>query len=187
MRDETSSGLSAAALREAERGFRAKLVAKRLSPAFIERYFDEVMSQARQEYAAWLKDGHEADNPVGWLINCAWWRLLDLLDRERRRPQSVSLETLYAAVDKSSPNPEAIAIGDERAALLEQALKRLAPRERMLLELSCLQGMSVRAAGRQVGWGKSAADRHFRAAALRLRPLLERDLGAGARLSRSRH
>lgn len=125
VRDESSSGLSAAALRETERGFRAKLVARRLSPAFIERYFDEVMSQARQEYAAWLKDGHEADNPVGWLINCAWWRLLDLLDRERRRPQSVSLE------------------------------------------VSCRPPL--------------------RAAALRLRPLLERDLGAGARPSRSRH
>jgi DNA-directed RNA polymerase specialized sigma24 family protein len=53
------------------------------------------------------------------------------------------------------------------------ALRILPPTERRLIELMYVGGLSCRAAGRRVGWGKSAADRHHQAALSRLRPVFE--------------
>lgn len=54
----------------------------------------------------------------------------------------------------------------------------LPERERMLLTLCYYDGMSIRAAGQQAGWGKSAADRHHRAALEKLTALLNPSLAA---------
>jgi DNA-directed RNA polymerase specialized sigma24 family protein len=56
---------------------------------------------------------------------------------------------------------------------VKDALRLLPPAEQRLIELMYVEGMSCRAAGRGVGWGKSAADRHHQAALSRLRPIFE--------------
>jgi DNA-directed RNA polymerase specialized sigma24 family protein len=57
-----------------------------------------------------------------------------------------------------------------------KAMSHLPEWERVLLTLCYYDGMSIREAGRQVGWGKSTADRHHRAGLERMKELLDPSL-----------
>jgi RNA polymerase sigma factor (sigma-70 family) len=165
-------------LRAAEEGFLRLLRCKRFSTVWIEENAADLFAQAQKEYAERLAAGRPADNPVGWLIVCAWQRTKNLLDSRRRRPQAVSIEAQVDLADTSTPTPEQQVIDRDRVERIRKAMRCLSEEERRLLELSYFEEMSVREAGRELGWGKSSADRHHQAALERLRAMLggQRDL-----------
>lgn len=180
-------------LRAAEEGFLRLLRCKRFSTVWIEENAADLFAQAQKEYAERLATGRPVDNPVGWLIVCAWQRTKNLLDARRRRPHTAPIEAEVDLADTSTPTPEQQAIDRDRIERIRKAMSYLTEEERRLLELSYFEGMSVREAGRELGWGKSTADRHHQAALERLRAMLgaQRDLlgveiGLAAWLGRAR-
>lgn len=169
------AGISDAELREAQRGFLLMLRRKRFSPQWIEENANDLLGQAASEYAEKLASGRPADNPPGWLINCAWRRAQNLLDSQRRKPRPSSLEDAFDLADEATPTPEAQTIDNDRRALLRKALGHLPDKERKLVALVYFEGFSIREAGRLLGWGKSAVDRHHRSAMERLHALVGGD------------
>ena len=165
-------GLTTAQLREAERGFTLMLRAKRLSPQWIEENVGDLLAKAHEEYAEKLAKGQPADNPVGWLINCAWRRNQNLLETLRRKPRPSSLETVFHLADETTPTPEKQALDHDRQERLRKALDVLPKKERKLLALVYFEDHSIREAGRKLGWEKSSADRHHAAAMERLRAVV---------------
>jgi RNA polymerase sigma factor (sigma-70 family) len=136
----------------------------------VERHADDLFGQALLEFSA--TDRNSISNPVGWLIHCSWRRTQNLLDQERRRPSAVSIDTVASLVS-SAPTPEEEAFESFGGKAAARAIRHLPSRERKLMELIYLEGKSCRAAGREVGIEKSAADRRHRAALSRLRPFFE--------------
>jgi RNA polymerase sigma factor (sigma-70 family) len=165
-------------LRTAELGFHRFLRRKRFSEHFIAEYGADLLAQAQREYADWLASGRVADNPIGWLINCAWRRTQNLLDAQRRKPKDVSIDEALHLADELTPTPEQQAIDHELHERLQNAMEHLDAKERKLLELTYFEGFSIREAGRTLNMSKSSADRHHGAALERLRALLPDDLGA---------
>lgn len=167
----TGRGATPAQLAEAERGLVVGL-RRRYSAAWIARNAADLLAAANVEYAEWVqKNGGPAHNPVGWLLNCANWRAADLLDAEGRRPPSTSLDELFHIADDRTPTPEQEALGSDRRERLASALGHLPDKERRLLALVYYGDRSIREAGRELGWEKSAADRHHRVALEKLRAL----------------
>ncbi len=162
-------------LEKARRDFRRMLRRKQLSPRWIEEHAEELLAQARVEYAARLAEGKAADSVVGWLINGAWWRAQDLLEAQGRRQPTTSIENAFDLADESEPDPEQQALDGDRANILRRALVELPEKERRLLALVYFEGDSIRAAGRKIGWRKTAADEHHGKALERLRAQLGDD------------
>lgn len=176
-RSERAGGepINGAHLREAERGFLALLHAKGFPVAWIDKNAIDLLAQAASEYAAWLK-GHRAEpNPVGWLITCAYRRAINLLESERRRPASTSLDAVVELTDRAAPTPEQEVLANDRQRRLREAMRSLPARDRTLISLVYFEERSVREAGRRLGWRKSAADRHHKAALERLRAVVGDD------------
>lgn len=167
--------LTSEQLRAAEEGFAKLLRTKRMNPQFIAEHAEELMAQARREYATWCQRGKVAHSPVGWLIVCAWQRTKDLLDSQQRQPRQLSIEEVLHVVDEKAPDPEQAAIDHDHSERIFHALSLLPEKERRLIYLSYFNGLDVKAAGRMVGWQKSAAHRHHEAALDRLRSILGRD------------
>ena len=109
---------------------------------------------------------------MGWLLNCAYWRAQNLLDAETRKPRTASLDAVFHLADESTPTPEQQALDNDRQSRLREALSHLPGKERELLWLVYFEGMSIREAGRRLGWRKSAADRHHSAAMERMLALV---------------
>lgn len=168
-----AEALTGAQLREAERGFVAMLRAKGFPRAWVERNSLDLSAQAASEYTAWMRDHEPEENPVGWLITCSYRRAVNQLKAEGRRPPASA--DVSALADASSPSPEQEVLEDERQSRLRAAIGCLPEKERRLISLVYFDGCSVRDAGRRVGWRKSAADRHHRAALERLRALVGDD------------
>lgn len=156
-------GVTPAELREAERGFRLML-AKKFSAVWIAENAKDILSQANVEYAEWLEQNPPARNPVGWLLTCAYRRAVNLLDTQSRKPRPASLDSVFHLADESTPTPEQQALDRDRQRRLRKALSHLPEKECKLLALVYFEGMSIREAGRKVGWQKSVADRHHDAA-----------------------
>ncbi len=171
-RDEA---LSAEQLHAADEGFAKLLRAKRMNPQFIAEHAEELMGQARREYASWCGRGNVATNPPGWLILCAWQRTKDLLRAQERRPRQLAFEEVLHVVDEQTPTPEQAAIDHDRSERIFRALSRLPEKERKLVYLTYFNGLDVKAAGQMVGWKKSAAHRHHEAALARLQAMLGRE------------
>jgi RNA polymerase sigma factor (sigma-70 family) len=155
---------------EARRGFLIRLRRKGFSTAFIERHGDDLFGQALLELSEALDAQVSIHNAAGWLINCSWRRTQNLLDRERRRPQSVPVDADSLA--SSATTEKEVLERDDVSTFIDPC--SLPPKERRLIELIYGEGMSCREAGRAVGLGKSAADRHHHAALARLRPFVTR-------------
>jgi hypothetical protein len=120
--------ITGAHLREAERGFTALLRAKGFPAPWIERHALDLIAQASSEYAAWAKTHEPEENPVGWLITCAYRRALNLLSSQRRRPPAASVEdAALVLADEAMPTPEEAVLDDERQRRLRQAIDCLAP------------------------------------------------------------
>ncbi|HET7417265.1 MAG TPA: sigma-70 family RNA polymerase sigma factor [Solirubrobacterales bacterium] len=167
--------VTAEELREAEKGLERLLHAKRFPREWIERNLPDVMAQARSELAARIAAGKE-DDTVNLLVVIGYRRATKVLDMQLSRPQSTSLEKVVELVDEATPTPEDEAIDHDRQQRVVQAMGQLSERERKLLALVYFDNKSVREAGRRLGWGKSSADRHHRAALDRLHKLLDRSL-----------
>lgn len=162
-------------LLEAERGLIRLLHAKRFPRDWIERHAPEAMARARTDLAARIAAGKENDDVVNLLVVIAYRRALKVLRSEKSAP-TTSIETVFHLADEATPTPEQEAIERDRQERVVKALSHLPERERALLALVYFEGMSIRAAGRRLGWGKSAVDRHHRAALDRLHAMLDRSL-----------
>ena len=156
-------------LREAERGIKPML-ARKFSATWIATNMEDLLGQANIEYMDWLKDNPPASNPVGWLLNCARWRALNLRDSETRKPRTASLDSVIHLADTSAPTPEQQILTRDSLARVHQALSYLPDKERKLLTLVYFEGYSVREAG-ESDWQKSAADRHHAAALKKMHAL----------------
>jgi RNA polymerase sigma factor (sigma-70 family) len=156
-------GVSPAELREAERSFKLML-ARKFSAAWIADNARDLLGQANAEYAEWLKENPPARKPVGWLMTCAYRRALDLFDSQNRKPRPASLEAVFHLADEATPTPEQQALDHDRHRRLREAMRHLPEKECKLLAMVYFEGMSIREAGRKLGWQKSAADRHHGAA-----------------------
>jgi RNA polymerase sigma factor (sigma-70 family) len=142
---------------------------------WIAEHLREVLGQAHVEYQEWLETNPPARNPVGWLCTCAYRRAQNLRDSERRRPHVAPLDTVFHVADEKTPTPEQEAIDRDRQERLREALSHLPDREVKLLALVYFEDHSIREAGRKLGWQKSAADRHHKAALEKLRALVGDD------------
>jgi RNA polymerase sigma factor (sigma-70 family) len=162
-RGTPAGGVTPAELREAERGFKLML-ARKFSAAWIAENAKDLLAQANIEYAEWLEANPPARNPVGWLLTCAYRRALNLLDTQSRKPRPASLDAVFHLADESTPTPEQQALDSDRQKRLREALSHLPEKEQKLLALIYFEDYSIRAAGRKLGWQKSAADRHHSAA-----------------------
>lgn len=160
-----------AELVEAERGFILMLKGKRFPREWIEENAADLMAQAHKEYAERLAEGRE-DTAVGLLIVIAYRRAVNLLDAQQRRPKSKPLDDVLHLADESAPTPEDEAIDHDRERRVAEALRRLPEKDRRLMAMVYFEGYTIRAAGRVLGWGKSAADQHHKLALDRLRPYL---------------
>jgi RNA polymerase sigma factor (sigma-70 family) len=170
-----AQGVTRAQLREATRGFTLMLRRKRFSPDWIEANASDLLAQANKEYAEKLAKGERAQNPVGWLIVCAWRRAQNLLDSQSRKPRTSSLESVFHLADESTPTPEQQVLDGDLQERLWTAMRHLPEKERRLLSLVYFESYSIREAGRKVGWQKSAADRHHGAALEKLHALVGDD------------
>jgi RNA polymerase sigma factor (sigma-70 family) len=133
------------------------------------------MAQARTDFAARLATGR-VDDTVSLLVVIAYRRALKVLRSERTRPPTTSIETMFHLPDEETPTPEQETIDRDRQERVVKAMGHLPERERKLMALVYFENMSIRAAGRQLGWGKSVANRHHQAALERLKAMLDRSL-----------
>lgn len=162
-------------LLEAEEGLVRLLHAKRFPREWIERHVPEVMAQARTDFAVRLAAGRD-DETVNLLVVIGYRRALKVLRSQKTSPATTSLETVFHLADESTPTPEEEAIEHDREVRVTKAMGHLPERERELLMLVYFKGLSIRAAGRRLGWGKSAVDRHHQAALERLKAMLDKSL-----------
>jgi len=158
-------------LREAERGFTRLLFSKRFPRGWIEENAADLLAQAQAEFSERLVAGRE-DETVGLLIVIAYRRAQNLLDAQRRKPPVASIDAVIHLADESTPTPEQEALDHDRQERIVRAMSHLPDKDCKLLALVYFDGLSIREAGRRLGWRKSAADRHHQAALDRLRPLL---------------
>jgi RNA polymerase sigma factor (sigma-70 family) len=175
MEAATKERVTTRQLKEAERGLIRLLHAKRFPREWIERHAPDVMAQARLDFAARLAAGRE-DDTINLLVVIAYRRAMKVLTVERARPANTSIDGVFHLADESTPSPEDEAIDQDRQERVVKAMAVLPDRDRKLLALVYFEGMSVREAGRRLGWGKSSADRHHQAALDRLKALLDRSL-----------
>ncbi len=148
------------------------MLAKKFSAVWIQDNTADLLTQANIEYAEWLCENPPARKPVGWVLTCAYRRALNLLDTETRRPPTAPLDSIFHLPDDSAPTPEQIALDNDRQRRLREAMQHLPSKEAQLLALIYYEDCSIREAGRQLGWRKSAADRHHAAAMAKMLALI---------------
>src|SRR5205823_917563 len=112
-------GLGLKTLRGAELALRHKL-RRRFSADFIRRHADDLIAQAAKEYAAALDNGATIRNPGGFLVDVAYKRALDALEKETRDPVLDELEAAVPIADTRAPQPlEEVERNEERSQLFE--------------------------------------------------------------------
>lgn len=164
--------LSTEELEAARLGFRQMLRRKRFSAHFIEAHGEELLARARFEYSRAVRRGDQIRKPAGWIIHCAWRRTQNQLESESHEPALVSTEKAPDVVDSASATPEQVVIDADRARAIEVAMEQLSGDQRTLIELSYFEGLSVREAGRALGWHSSKAQRTHESALRKLREAL---------------
>lgn len=143
--------LSEVQIAEAWRGFRGRLYRRSFPQDFIEDYGAEPFAQAQLEFVDAQNRGVEIRSPVGWLIECAWRRTLDLVDYERRRPRAVSLDALLIPPSCERSTPEEVALINDQAACLHAVLDLLHPKERDVVRLVHLEELPYTHAAARLG------------------------------------
>jgi RNA polymerase sigma factor (sigma-70 family) len=165
--------LEQADIEEGWRGFRQHLRRKGFSPQFIEDFAEDLFAEAQVNVLNVMAKGEEVRTPPALLVHCASCRTKNLLDKHRRRPQSVSMEAIAEPVSEdSTPDEEVLETDLQRR--MHKAMSYLPPPEREIVELIYFKGMTCREAGRFLGWSSSHAQRKHEAALRRLRPFFER-------------
>jgi RNA polymerase sigma factor (sigma-70 family) len=158
---------------EGRRGFHGRLRRKGFSPQFIEDFGEDLFAEAQVDVLEVMAKGVEVHTPPALLIHCAWRRTQDLLDRRRRRPQSVSTEAVCELAGGDS-NPDEQLLATELRQRMHKAMSYLPPAEQKILELMYFEEMTCREAGRYLGWSSSHAQRKHEVALRRLRPFFAR-------------
>lgn len=158
-------------LRGAELALRHKL-RRRLSADFISRNIDDLMAQAAKEYVDAIDAGMDVRNVGGFLVDVAYKRALDALDKESREPLLDELEAAVPLADPRAPQPlEEVERSEQRSQLYE-AVARLDPEERRVLALVHFEGLSGRDAAEPLGVSESTSLRRLRSAHRKLREWL---------------
>lgn len=116
----------------------------------------------------------DAEKAAHWLSRIATNTALDHLRRRGRRAES-NLDGLAApmpALDEESPEDRLLRA--ERAALLEEGLSRLTPRERAALVLRDLEGLPAEEVARRLQCGKATVRSHIANARIKFRRFWEK-------------
>jgi RNA polymerase sigma factor (sigma-70 family) len=164
--------LDDADIAEGWRGFRSRLSRKGFSSRFIKDFGEDLFADAQVDVLKVMAKGVDVYAPPALLIHCAWCRTKDLLDKDRRRPQSVSMEVVAEPISgESAPDEELLAT--ELQQRVTKALSHLSSAEQELLELIYCKEMTCREAGRFLGWSSSHVQRKHEVALQRLRPFFE--------------
>jgi RNA polymerase sigma factor (sigma-70 family) len=158
-------------LHEAREGLIRLLHKKRFPREWIDRETPDVMAHAVADFSARLAAGKN-DDTANLLVVIAYRRAIKTLENQLTKP-TTPIETIFHLADESSPSPEEEAIQQERQERIQKAMSHLSEQERALLTLHFYEDISIRRAGRQVGWGKSTANRHHQAALKKLKALLD--------------
>lgn len=164
--------LSPGQLERAIRGFTAALWARRFPPDFIATHREEIFALAQSEYVRALAKGQRVSEPVGWLINCAWRRAQNKITALNRTPTDVPEEVLLEEPPETAPSAEQLALEEDRARKVREAVWALSEEERRLLALTYFSDNSLRTAARLLGLDVSKAKRSHKAALEKVRDLL---------------
>jgi RNA polymerase sigma-70 factor (ECF subfamily) len=116
----------------------------------------------------------DAEKAAHWLSRIATNTALDHLRRRGRRAES-DLDGLAGpmpALDEESPEDRLLRA--ERAALLEEGLSRLTPRERAALVLRDLEGLPAEEVARRLQCGKATVRSHIANARIKFRRFWEK-------------
>lgn len=148
------------------------LLRRGLSRRWVNDNAEELLSRAATEYAAKLAEGIQVRSPVGWIINCAWWRAKDLLSHEGRQVEMRTLELADQLADDQAQSPEERALERDSDERLRELLAELPEGEQRLLSLIYFDDHSIREAGAKVGMPRTTANRRHNAALARLRERL---------------
>ncbi len=149
--------------------FHGRLFRRGFSLQFVRSFAEDLFAEGQLDVLRLMAEGREVYEPRGLLVHCAWRRTQKLVAKRARRPQSVALDAV-AEPGSPQPAPDEEVISKDLKQQIRAAVAFLAPAEREMIELIYFQGMSCRAAGRALGWGKSKADRKHQEALRRLRP-----------------
>lgn len=157
---------------EAWRCYLARLRRRNFPWRFIENDSADLFAQAKLELLEVQAKGVEVRAPVPWLIQCAWWRSINLVAQRNRRPLVLSADA-FESPRCERPTPEQKTLADDQARRLRAAICFLLPNERRIIELIYFEGYSCRGASRVMGWAKSNGDRWHAKALGRLRAICE--------------
>jgi RNA polymerase sigma factor (sigma-70 family) len=142
--------LDQADIAAARRGFYGRLGRKGFPRQFIERFGEDLFADAQVEVLRLIARGGEVYFPRGLLIHCAWRRTQNLLERQRRRPDCVALDTVADPEDQREASQEEVVETDLRRRIGE-AMATLPTPEREVIELIFFKDMSCRAAAAALG------------------------------------
>jgi RNA polymerase sigma factor (sigma-70 family) len=151
--------------------FHGRLFRRGFSLQFVQSFAEDLFAEGQLDVLRLMAEGREVYEPRGLLVHCAWRRTQKLVAKRARGPASVTLEAVAEpASPEATPDEEVISRDLQRR--IRSALAFLSPPDREMIKLIYFQGMSCRAAGRALGWGKSKADRKHQEALRRLRPFI---------------
>ncbi len=160
--------LSQAELDAVRSGFTRLLVRRRYHPQFIFKHCDELLATAHAEYVRCLNKDVEIEDPVAWMIHCAWRRMQNVLTASNCRPTEVSSEVLAELVDEATPTPAQLAEDADRMRKVHRAIAKLDLPQRQIVALMYFEEMPLAEAARRLGWHESKARRCHEAAMKRL-------------------
>jgi RNA polymerase sigma factor (sigma-70 family) len=160
------------ALREMERSLRARLRARRLSAAFVDRHAEDALQRGLVEYLRARENGKEIRDPGGFVVEAAFRRAIDELRREARRVDGAEVERLLDMGSESAPSAEEIVVEESGAAELRGAIAALPAEERQALSLHYFEEESAARAARLLYCSESTFRRRLHKALADLAELL---------------
>jgi RNA polymerase sigma factor (sigma-70 family) len=149
--------------------FHGRLFKRGFSLQFVRSCAEDLFAEGQLDVLRLMAEGREVYEPQGLLVHCAWRRTQKLVAKRARNPVSVTLEAVAEPVCPQATLDEEV-ISRDLQQRIRSAIAFLSPPDREMIKLIYFQGMSCRAAGRALGWGKSKADRKHQEALRRLRP-----------------
>lgn len=163
-------GEDEAVIAEAWRGYLGRL-RRRGSWHLIENHSADLFAQAKVEFFEARARGVEIHSPVGWLIVCAWRQTINLWVQQSRRPRDISIDAVATPLVCNASLPEEDVLASDQSRRLYAALDLLLPKERQVVRLIYLEGMSWRQAAARLGWANSTLEEWHTKAMGRLRSL----------------
>ncbi len=164
--------LSAEQVDRIRRGYFGMLARRRFPPDFIENHADDVLAKAHLEYVRCEVRGDEIEEPITWVIHCAWRRAQTFVAAPKVS-REVTIEKLPEQEDREAPTTEQLAEDLHRAREIRRAVDSLKEQEQQVIALTYLEGMSVREAGRRLDWPEAKARRRFKSAIKHLEEFFE--------------